>query len=65
MSFISENFGDAVEYDNDREEEELWWIKQQQAAEEHEGEICSYCDGSGEGWQEWSRCPRCKGKGEL
>lgn len=33
--------------------------------DEIEPEICGNCNGSGEGYVEFSRCTKCKGKGVL
>ena len=32
---------------------------------EGEPEICSLCNGTGEGQNEFSTCPKCKGTGET
>lgn len=59
MSFISENFGDAIIHDDDYDPRDF------DEADEIDEDICPNCNGSGEGMYDGSRCHVCKGSGEV
>ncbi len=59
MSFIPENFGDAIE--NEKYDE----LKRDYELDRAEPEICPNCDGAGEGQHETQPCGKCGGKGEI
>lgn len=59
MSFISENFCDAIVYDDDYDPRGF------DEADDHEDDICPACSGSGEGESVVSTCSRCGGSGVI
>lgn len=50
---------------SDEMDDEMFWPDEDDQPTPEEENICPLCDGSGEGDFEGSRCPRCKGKGEV
>lgn len=63
-----------TERERDRMDEMKWDYQQErlfedrlaeEEAEDEDTDICGCCNGSGEGRHDGSRCPVCKGRGEV
>jgi len=47
------------------EEEEIDELENEDGSEDDSEQMCGYCNGSGEGQYDGTRCSHCKGKGVI